>query len=145
MEYHCKINQEEYRVNAELLREKVDGLCRQRAYDQIETILLQYKDITERDNDLAMVYYLMKIYKQEKAAGQKNILEKTGSISALLERYTILKFYLRRIEFDVIGESLQDFFRFIAHNEVSVYELLTVMEYSVVSREKVRRIIQGTV
>lgn len=145
MEYHCKINQEEYRVNAELLREKVDGLCRQRAYDQIETILLQYKDITEHDNDLAMVYYLMKIYKQEKAAGQKNILEKTGSISALLERYTILKFYLRRIEFDVIGESLQDFFRFIAHNEVSVYELLTVMEYSVVSREKVRRIIQGTV
>lgn len=145
MEYHCKINQEEYRVNAELLREKVDGLCRQRAYDQIETILLQYKDITEHDNDLAMVYYLMKIYKQEKAAGQKNILEKTGSISALLERYTILKFYLRRIEFDVIGESLQDFFRFIAHNEVSVYELLTVMEYSVVSREKVRKIIQGTV
>lgn len=145
MEYHCKINQEEYRVNAELLKEKVDGLCRQRAYDQIETILLQYKDITEHDNDLAMVYYLMKIYKQEKAAGQKNILEKTGSISALLERYTILKFYLRRIEFDVIGESLQDFFRFIAHNEVSVYELLTVMEYSVVSREKVRRIIQGTV
>lgn len=145
MEYHCKINQEEYRVNAELLREKVDGLCRQRAYDQIETILLQYKDITEHDNDLAMVYYLMKIYKQEKVAGQKNILEKTGSISALLERYTILKFYLRRIEFDVIGESLQDFFRFIAHNEVSVYELLTVMEYSVVSREKVRRIIQGTV
>ena len=145
MEYHCKINQEEYRVNAELLREKVDGLCRQRAYDQIETILLQYKDITEHDNDLAMVYYLMKIYKQEKAAGQKNILEKTGSISALLERYTILKFYLRRIEFDVIGESLQDFFRFIAHNEVSVYEFLTVMEYSVVSREKVRRIIQGTV
>ena len=132
-------------MNEEMLRRKVDELCQKHAYDQIEATLLQYKDITEHDNDLAMVYYLMKIYKQEKAAGQKTILEKTGSVSVLLERYTILKFYLRRIEFDVIGESLQDFYQFIAYNEVSVYELLTIMEYSVVSGEKVRKIIQGTV
>lgn len=132
-------------MNAELLRGKVDKLCQQHMYDQIEAILLQYKDITEHDNDLAMVYYLMKIYKQEKVSGQKTILEKTGSVSALLERYIILKFYLRRIEFDIIGEGLQDFYQFIIQNDVSAYELLTIMEYSLVSKEKVRKIIQGTV
>ena len=132
-------------MNAELLRRKVDGLCQVHEYDQIEAVLLEYKDITERDNDLATVYYLIGIYKQEKAAGKKTILEKTGSVTALLGRYTILKFYLRRIDFDLIGESLQDFYQFIVQNEVSVYELLTVIEYSVVHKEKVRKIIQGTV
>ena len=132
-------------MNAELLRGKVDELCQQHAYDQIEAVLLQYKEITENDNDLAMVYYLMKIYTQEKASGLNTVLEKTGSVSALLERYTILKFYLRRIEFDIIGEGLRDFYQFIALNQVSAYELLTAMEYSVVSKEKVRKIIQRIV
>ena len=132
-------------MNTELLREKIDELMQTQAYDRIEETLLEYEDITKRDNDLAMVYYLMKIYKQEKALGKKTILEKTGSVSALLERYTILKFYLRRMEFDVIGESLQDFCQFIAHNEVSAYELMTTIEYSVISREKVSKIIQRIV
>lgn len=132
-------------MNTELLKRKVDELCQVREYDRIETALLEYKDITEHDNDLAAVYYLMGIYKKEKAAGTKTILEKTGSITALLERYTILKFYLRRMDFDFIGESLQDFYQFMVQNEVSAYELLTVIEYSVVHKDKVRKIIQGTV
>ena len=132
-------------MNAESLREKIDELLQMQAYDRIEGTLLEYKDTIVRDNDLAMVYYLMKIYKQEKALGKKTILEKTGSVSALLERYTILKFYLRRMEFDVLGESLQDFYQFIAHNDVSAYEILTTMEHSAFSREKVSKIIQRLV
>lgn len=131
-------------MNAESLRREVDELCQVHDYDQIETVLLEYKDITEHDNDLATVYYLMGIYKQEKAAEKKTILEKTGSVTDLLERYTILKFYLRRIDFDIIGESLRNFYQFMMQNEVSVYELLTVIEYSVVHKEKVRKVIQGT-
>ena len=132
-------------MNAESLRRKVDELFQIHAYDQIETALLDCMDITEHDNDLAMVYYLMRIYKQEKAAGMKTILEKVCSAADLLERYTILKFCLRRIDFDVVGESLQNFYQFMVQNEVSAYELLTVIEYSVVHREKVRKVIQGTV
>lgn len=130
-------------MNTELLKKRIDELCAIHAYDQIEDVLLEYKDITEHDNDLATVYYLMGIYKKEKAAGQKTILDKTGSVLVLLERYTILKFYLRRMDFDVIGESLQDFYQFMIQNEVSAYELLTVIEYSVVHKEKVRKMIQG--
>lgn len=132
-------------MNTNLLKKKIDELCAIHSYDQIEDVLLEYKNITEHDNDLATVYYLMGIYKKEKAAGQKTILDKTGSVLALLERYTILKFYLRRIDFDVIGESLQDFYQFMIQNEVSAYELLTVIEYSVVHKEKVRKVIQGIV
>lgn len=131
-------------MNTELLRKKVDELCQAHEYDQIEKALLEYKDITEHDNDLATIYYLIGIYKQEKAAGKKTILEKASSVADLLERYTILKFYLRRIDFDIVGESLQDFYQFMVQNEVSVYELLTVIEYSVVHKEKVRKAIQGT-
>lgn len=132
-------------MDTELLTKKIDELCRAHAYDQIENMLLEYKDITEHDNDLATVYYLMGIYKKEKAAGQKTILDKTGSVSALLERYTVLKFYLRRMDFDMIGEGLQDFYHFMVENEVSAYELITVIEYSVIHKEKVQQIIQGTV
>lgn len=132
-------------MNTNLLKKKIDELCAIHSYDQIEDVLLEYKNITEHDNDLATVYYLMGICKKEKAAGQKTILDKTGSVLALLERYTILKFYLRRIDFDVIGESLQDFYQFMIQNEVSAYELLTVIEYSVVHKEKVRKVIQGIV
>lgn len=132
-------------MNTNLLKKKIDELCAIHSYDQIEDVLLEYKNITEHDNDLATVYYLMGIYKKEKAAGQKTILDKTGSVLALLERYTILKFYLRRIDFDVIGESLQAFYQFMIQNEVSAYELLTVIEYSVVHKEKVRKVIQGIV
>lgn len=131
-------------MDRDALREKINQLLRVHAYDQIETVLLEYKEITEHDNDLATVYYLMGIYKQEKAAGKKTILEKASSVADLLERYTILKFYLRRIDFDIVGESLQDFYQFMMQNEVSVYELLTVIEYSVVHKEKVRKVIQGT-
>lgn len=129
-------------MNSDKLKETVDELFQARAYDRIEQILLQYKDIATYDNDLATVYYLSRIYKMEKAAGQKTILEKTGSVSALLERFTILKIYLRRFDFNCIGESLQDFYQYVLQNKVSAYELLTIADYSVVHKKEVLEAIQ---
>ena len=129
-------------MDKDKLRNTVDELFRMRIYDQIEGILLQYKDIATYDNDLSTVYHLLYIYKMEKEAGQKTILEKTGSISALLERFTILKLYLRRFDFNCIGESLQDFYQYVVQNNVSAYELLTVADYSVVHKKEVLEAIQ---
>lgn len=129
-------------MNSDRLKKTVDELFRTRAYDRIEETLLQYKDIATHDNDLATVYYLLHIYKMEKAAGQKTVLEKTGSISALLERFTILKLYLRRFDFNCIGESLQDFYQYVVQNKVSAYELLTIADYSVVHKKEVLEAIQ---
>lgn len=124
-------------MDRDVLREKIDELIRTRAYDQIEDMLMQYKDVFQRDSDLGTVYYLMQIYKMEKEAGQRTLLENVDSISALLERYTILKFYLRRIEFGFIEEELQDFHQYIMQNRVSTYELLTIVSYSVYHRQEV--------
>lgn len=129
-------------MNSDRLKEIVDELLRTRVYDRIEETLLQYRDIATHDNDLATVYYLLHIYKMEKAAGQETILEKTGSVSALIERFTILKLYLRRFDFNCIGESLQDFYQYVAQNKVSAQELLTVADYSVVHKKEVLEAIQ---
>ena len=133
---------DENNMDSDKLKKIVDELFRTQDYDRIEETLLQYKDITTYDNDLATVYYLLHIYKMEKEAGQKTILEKTGSISALLERFTIVKLYLRRFDFNCIGESLQDFYQYVVQNKVSSYELLTVADYSVVRKKEVLENIQ---
>lgn len=129
-------------MDSDILRKKIDELFWTRAYDRIEGILLQHKKITAQNSDLTTVCCLMEIYKKEKNVGLNTILDKTGSVSALLERYTILKFYLRRIDFDFLDENIGDFYQFVVQNEVSVYELLTIIEYSVVHKEKVHEIIQ---
>ena len=60
----------------------------------------------------------------------------------LLERYTILKFYLRRIDFDVMDDSLDAFYQFLSQSRISSYELLRVIDFSVVHKEKVLRLIK---
>lgn len=130
-------------MDTELLKAKIDELIQNREYDKIKETLLAYKEITEHSNELATIFYLIRIYEQEKAAGQKTIFEKVASVSGLLERYTSLKFYLRRMDFDIMDDNLQEFYRFLMQKEVSSYEMLTVMEYSVVHKEKVLKVIKG--
>ncbi len=125
------------------LKEKINHLMSNRRYDEIRDTLLADKEITEHDNDLAVVCYLCKVYEQEKAAGQKTLFEKTADVDAVIERYTILKFYLRRIDFDVMDDDIRAFQEFLMQNEVSSYELLTVIRFSVVNEEKVLKWIKG--
>lgn len=126
------------------LRQQVDHLLQTGKYDAVKGLLLAHKDTTEHDNDLAMACYLCTIYEQEQAAGQRTIFEKAGSMAALLERYTALKFYLRRIDFDVMDD-MGMFYQFLSERQVTSYELLRVIDFSVVHKEKVlQRIGAGT-
>lgn len=126
------------------LKQQVDHLLQTGKYDAVKDLLLAHKDTTEHDNDLAMVCYLCTIYEQEQAAGQRTIFEKTGNMSALLERYTALKFYLRRVDFDVMDD-MGVLYRFLAQEQISSYELLRVTDFSVVHKDKVlQRIGAGT-
>lgn len=126
------------------LRQQVDHLLQTGKYDAVKALLLAHKDTTEHDNDLAMVCYLCTIYEQEQAAGQRTLFEKTGSMGALLERYTALKFYLRRIDFDVMDD-MGLFYQFLSERQVTSYEMLRVIDFSVVHKEKVlQRIGAGT-
>lgn len=127
-------------MNAEQLIRQVNDLFSKHEYDDVKTLLLAHKDTTEHHNGLAMVCYLCTIYEHEKEAGQQTLFSKISDMDELLERYTALKFYLRRIEFDVMDE-LETFYQFLLQNQVSSYELLGVMNFCVVNRDKVLRVI----
>lgn len=130
-------------MNAELLIKKIDELITAKAYDQIKELILKYKHISEKNNDIATLFYLLPIFEKEKAAGQKTIFDKVENTEQLLDRYTRLKFYLRRMDFDVIGNGMQDFLQFWLDEEVSAYELKIVMDQCVVHKEKVWSLIKG--
>lgn len=130
-------------MDGQELKKQADRLITGGDYDGIKPLLLSYKDITEHDNELAMTCYLCTIHEQEKAAGLESVFGKISDIDALLERYTALKFYLRRIDFDMIDDGMESFYQFLAMKKVSSYELLRVIDFSVVHKDKVLRIIQG--
>ena len=131
-------------MTANELRQKVDQLIENGEYAQIKPLLLSYKDVTEHDNELAMTCYLCTIYDQETAAGQVTIFDKVSDVEELLERYTRLKFYLRRIDFDIFDENV-GFYQFLSECQVSSYELLRTIDFSVVHKDKVLQYIKGEI
>lgn len=130
-------------MNAEILIKKIDELIAAKNYGQIKDLILEYKNISEKSNDIATIFHLLAIYENEKAYGQKNIFEKVKNTEQLLVRYTQLKFYLRRMDFDVMGSGMQEFFQFLIEEEVSAYELRIVLNQCVVHKEKVWSLIKG--
>lgn len=130
-------------MKADELRDIINELIVLKEYDQIKEKILAYKTISERCNDLSTIFHLFPIYESEKAAGQKTIFEKVENINQLITRYTILKFYLRRMDFGILGNDLNAFFRFLIEQEISSYELKVVVDYSVVNEDKVWEAIRG--
>lgn len=123
-------------MNADKLKKQVNELFRSHEYDDIKSLLLSYKDLTEHDNSLAMVCYLCTIHEREKEAGQPTIFSKVSNMEELLQRYTALKFYLRRIDFNVLDD-VEMFYRLLSDNKVSSFELLRAIDFSVVNKDKV--------
>lgn len=134
-------------MTAEELRQRADQLIENGEYAQVKPLLLSYKDVTEHDNELAMTCYLCTIYDQEAAAGQVTLFDKVSNVAELIERYTRLKFYLRRIDFDIFDENFNEdmklFYEFLSACQISSYELLRTIDFSVVHKDKVLRCIKG--
>ena len=125
------------------LQSQVNILISSHQYDEIMPLLLKHKYIIENNNDLAMVFYLCSVHKQEKEAGQASLFSKVSNVEELIERYTCLKFYLRRIDFDFMDEGLEDFFTFLVQCEISSYELLAAIDFTVINKDKVLKVISG--
>lgn len=130
-------------MSVEEVKQRIDQIIADEEYDGILPLLLFHKELTEQDNDLATVCYLCIIYEQEKKAGCPVIFSKVSNMEELVERYTRLKFYLRRIEFCVTGNQMGTFYEFLTRNRVSSYELLQVIDFSVIHKEKVLEMIKG--
>lgn len=125
------------------LKEQIDRMFAEKRYDEIEQLICANEKEAESDNDIVTLYYLIPVYRQEKAAGKITLFEKVGTLDNLLERYTKLKFYLRRIDFGITNNRSDEFYAFISANRISAYEIVTAIRYSVVHKEKVMRILEG--
>lgn len=130
-------------MDTEQLKAQVNHLIVLHQYDEIKPLLLANKDTTEHDNMLSMTCYLCTVYEKEQEAGGLSIFDKVSNVEELIERYTRLKFFLRRIDFDLIDDGLEDFYSFITQWKVSSYELLAAIDFGVVHKDKVLKVIKG--
>lgn len=131
----------EYDMDDEMMREQINELFKTKQYDKIKELLLSNGKAVY-PNDLAIAYYLIPVCEQEKEEGRQQLFEKVESLEELIKRYKKLVFYLRRIEFDVMDDGMDEFYRFLEQNMVSLQELFVVLYCGVAHREKVRQIIQ---
>lgn len=125
------------------LKEQINVMFLERRYDEIEQIIRENEKTAMNDNDIVTLYYLFPVYRQERAAGKPTLFDKAGNVDELLCRYTKLKFYLRRLDFDVMDNGMDEFYTFISENQISLYEIVTALRYSVVHKEKVMRLLEG--
>lgn len=123
-------------------REKVDNMIQKKEPQKIYPYLQENIGVIKYDNDLMAVWYLGKIVQKEMEAGVRTIFEKEDSLETLLERYRQFKFYLRRIENDILEDS-NDFFSFLSKNKVSEYELMGMVDSVIYYKEKVWKFFQG--
>lgn len=125
-----------------VLKERFDQLLSGGQYDEIRTLLQTDKQIIDEINDLAIARVMLSVCDQEKEAGQQTVYDKVNSLEELVRRYTILMFYLRRFEFDIMDDNMAAFRQFLSMNHVSLQELFAVMYCGNIDKEKVLRIIK---
>lgn len=128
-------------MDRKVLREQIDVLFLAKRYDDLERVLTENKEVAKSDRDLLKVYYMLPIYEAEKEAGQRTIFTKVSGLEELLDREVRLKFYLRRIAFDILDDE-DEFYLFCRQNRVSLAELFMVAYYNAVHREKVQEFVQ---
>ncbi len=125
-----------------ILKERFNELLLRRQYAEIYTLLETDTEIIDQINDLAIARIMLSVCEQEKAAGQCTLFEKVNNLDEIVYRYTILMFYLRRLEFDIMDDSLNAFNQFLIVNQVSRQELFAVMYCGNIDKERVLQIIK---
>lgn len=126
----------------EWLFNQLELLWKEKKYDEIVQILKDNELIVKKDTNFSIVYYLSLVYCQERQAGNKTVFEKTDGVNSIIVRYTQLKFYLRRLDFNIGENSLDEFRFFFVNNQISSQELRLLIQQSVVHKEKVLQIIK---
>ncbi len=123
------------------LREQVDCLLSMKKADEAEKLLTENAETAKSDKNLLKIYYLIPVCAAEREAGQQTLFTKVSGIEELLERDTKVKFWVRRIAFDVLDDE-KEFYRFCTANRVSLPELMIEAYCNAVHKEKVQAFIQ---
>ena len=131
-------------MDAEGIKKRINELMQKKDYEMVWKTLEENQEVYS--NEFAVCQWLFKAYVQERDSNQCTVFEKAGSFEKLIERFTKLKFYLRRIDFGVIDDNVMDeILQFLALNRVSSYELLVVADCSVINKERVLQAITDRV
>lgn len=131
-----------YREGCNRIKEQIDELLRRKESKDIFSFLQDHMETIKYDNDLMAVWYLGKISQKETDHGLESLFTKENDLKSLLERHRKLKFYLRRIEYDIPDDG-GEFYHFLMERNISEYELTGMMESSVYDREKVMAYLAG--
>ncbi len=132
----------EYREGCKWIKKQIDELLRRKETKEIFSSLQDHMETIKYDNDLMAVWYLGKISQRETEHGLESLFTKENDLESLLERHRKLKFYLRRIEYDIPDDD-SEFYRFLMERNISEYELTGMMESSVYDKEKVMAYLAG--
>lgn len=131
-------------MDEEGIKKRINELMQKKDYEMVWKLLEENQEVYS--NEFAVCQWLFKAYVQERDSNQCTVFEKAGSFEKLIERFTKLKFYLRRIDFGVIDDNVMDeILQFLALNRVSSYELLVVADCSVINKERVLQAITDRV
>ena len=131
-----------YREGCKRIKEQIDELLQRKESKDIFSFLLDHMETIKYDNDLMTVWYLGKISQRETEHGWESLFTKENDLESLLERHRKLKFYLRRIEYDIPDDD-SEFYRFLMERNISEYELTGMIESSVYDKEKVMAYLAG--
>ena len=130
------------REGCKRIKEQIDELLRRKETKDIFSSLQDHMETIKYDNDLMAVWYLGKISQKETDHGLESLFTKENDLKSLLERHRKLKFYLRRIEYDIPDDG-GEFYHFLMERNISEYELTGMMESSVYDKEKVMAYLAG--
>lgn len=126
------------------LSEIVNTLFQLKQYDAVKEVLLKCQELTVRDNDLSTLFHLFPIYEQEKEAGKTTLFEKVSSVDQLLYRYTMIKFFLRRLEYGGIEPDPELIRQFRTENDISDEELRGILAFSCYHKKRVTGYLWGS-
>lgn len=86
---------------------------------------------------LAILGIAFQIYEQEKRKNVTTIFESTPSWEKIVVHYYRLKFYLRRIEYDLLEEEQEKLVTYAIIHKVSFQQMYYIIQYSIAHKVKV--------
>lgn len=119
------------------VKEYITAQLAQGNIDEAKNAAYQYIAHYQTDETYVLLYIMFRIHDCETAAGAPDILSYSKDINELLSHYQQIKFYLRRLEFDMDNGENGEELQYFVDNHVSCHALHQITDFSIVDKKKV--------
>ena len=115
--------------------EKIYELLKQGEIIKVEELLDSVKEWNEK---LTILSRLVKIFHIEVQSGAEyTVFDYSVDMDMLVEHFSLVKLMLRRIEFDMPKDAVNELYEYCEKNKVSVYMLASIVFINIFHKEKV--------